>query len=273
MRLSKDSNTSSRLPSYVDTLQAKGRLTFTAREAIKTIKITQIAFNRSAERLISKKRLIHPSRGFYVIVPVEHQLAGAPPVSWFIEELMKFHQQPYYVGLLTAAALHGAAHQSPQEFQVITTKALRPIRAGRARIGFLTKKWVDRTPSQMVRTPYGDIPVSTPEATAFDLVQYVRRAGRLSNVATTLIELSEKMDSKKLPTAADACGEVTVAQRLGYLLENFVGKKLTRELHQWVENQRPSFTPLRPNWKSELPQPLKIERWHLVVNDQVEPDV
>jgi hypothetical protein len=37
----------------------------------------------------------------------------------------------YYAGLLSAAQLHGAAHQRPQEFQVFLAKNRRPIRCGR----------------------------------------------------------------------------------------------------------------------------------------------
>jgi hypothetical protein len=33
---------------------------------------------------------------------------------------MKYLGREYYVGLLNAAALHGSAHQQPQEFTVIT---------------------------------------------------------------------------------------------------------------------------------------------------------
>lgn len=265
---------STRLIEYLDTLQDKGRLTFTKAEATRTLNLSQIAFNRAAERLIAKKQLIHPSRGFFVIVPAEYRSAGAPPISWFINEFMKFHEQPYYVGVLSAASLHGAAHQAPQEFQVVTNAPLRPIRAGRARVHFLTKKWIERTPTQPIRTPYGDIPISTPEATAFDLVQYVHRAGHLSNVATVLIELSEKLDSKKLAAAAKACGEITAAQRVGYLLDAFATPKLTLNLHNWLEKCRPALTLLRPNWKPpKSMQPRKDDKWHLVVNEDMEPDV
>ena len=34
---------------------------------------------------------------------------------------MEFIAKPYYVGLLSAAALYGVAHQQPQEFFIITT--------------------------------------------------------------------------------------------------------------------------------------------------------
>ena len=112
------------------------------------------------------------------------------------------------------------------------------------------------------------------EATAFDLVQYVHRAGQLSNVATVLIELAEKIDAKKLADAAEACSEITVAQRVGYLLDTFASPKLTRDLHAWVESRRPGFTALRPNWKPpSAPPPERKEKWRLVVNEHVEPDV
>jgi len=267
-----------RLSDFLETLQDKGRLTFIKSDAQKVLSISQIAFNRAAERLIKKRRLIHPSRGFFVIVPAEFRSAGAPPVSWFINDLMKFHERPYYVGLLSAAAFFGAAHQSPQEFQVVTNAALRPIRAGRAKINFLTKKLMERTPTQPIRTPFGDIQVSTPEATAFDLVQYAGRSGHLSNVATVMIELAEKLDPKRLLTAAHACGEITVAQRVGYLLDTYamevVDKNLTAGLHAWLERYSPAYTSLRPNWKSpQLRRMEKNEKWRLIVNETIEPDL
>jgi len=47
----------------------------------------------------------------YVLVPLEYLHAGAPPPSWFIDDLMKAMERPYYVGLLSAAGIHGASHQ------------------------------------------------------------------------------------------------------------------------------------------------------------------
>ncbi|MET0637788.1 MAG: type IV toxin-antitoxin system AbiEi family antitoxin [Chitinophagaceae bacterium] len=47
----------------------------------------------------------------------------------------------YYVGLLSAAALYGAAHQQPMEFFVITEKpALRNIKSKKLKINFYVKK-------------------------------------------------------------------------------------------------------------------------------------
>ena len=98
-------------------------------------------------------------------------------------------KQRYYVGLLSAAALHGAAHQAPHEFQVVTDKPTRAMVLGNARIFFITKKGMANTPTVPIKTPTGDVRVSTPEATALDLVRYPQHAGSLSNVATVLADL------------------------------------------------------------------------------------
>ena len=70
----------------------------------------------------------------------------------------------YYVGLLSGAELHGAAHQR-----------LRPVVVGRNRIRFFLKKDLARTPVELVKTTSGRMRVSTPEATALDLVRFYDR--------------------------------------------------------------------------------------------------
>jgi hypothetical protein len=94
-----------------------------------------VAIEAALRRLKRRGRIASPRRGFYVLVPVEYREAGCPPVSWFIDDLMRFLKQPDYVGLLSAAAIHGAAHQQPMLFQVVTDRPSRPVRVGRVRIG------------------------------------------------------------------------------------------------------------------------------------------
>jgi predicted transcriptional regulator of viral defense system len=104
----------------VDSYQAAGRYVLAREQALETLGVSDDALKKSVQRLVAKRRLAIPRRGFFVIVPIEYRHAGAPPPSWFIDELMKFCGRRYYVGLLSAAALYGAAHQQPQEFQVVT---------------------------------------------------------------------------------------------------------------------------------------------------------
>ena len=115
---------------------------------------------------------------------------------------------PYYVGLLTAAAQHGASHQHPQEFQVVTDRSVRPLTASRIKIRFFASQYVKRAAVVDVKTPTGLTSVSTPETTAIDLVRFVKAAGYLDNVATVLSELAPSLDPKKLLTAVRLVDDV-----------------------------------------------------------------
>ena len=124
------------LAAFVDGLQAQGRYTFTRSEATGAQGRSEVALKAALQRLKRQGRIASPRRGFYVLVPLEYREAGGPSASWFIGDLMRFLGQPYYVGLLSAAAIHGAAHQQPMVFQVITDRPTRPAGAGRVRIEF-----------------------------------------------------------------------------------------------------------------------------------------
>ncbi len=64
-------------------------------------------------------------RGFYVIVPTHYMLRGVVPPLYYVDQLMNYLGKPYYVSLLSAAELLGAAHQRPQTLS-ITTRLPQP---------------------------------------------------------------------------------------------------------------------------------------------------
>jgi predicted transcriptional regulator of viral defense system len=253
---------------YVDTLQAEGRYTFHRNEASHALRINGSTFARAAARLSAKGRILALRRGFYVIVPIEYRAMGAPPPPWYIDEFMRYLGRPYYVGVLSAAALYGAAHEQPQEFQVVTGVPQRPMLAGRARIRFLAKKHYERIPTAKLKTEAGFMLVSTPEATAIDLLRYVSAAGGLGSVATVLAELAERIDGRKLVEAARIDGELAYSQRLGYILERIGAGDRAAALAQWIESRKPRNTPLRPG-KSIRGRPVD-RRFGVIVNEDIE---
>lgn len=259
-----------RLSAFVDSLQGRGRYTFDRAEALQELGSTPEALEAAVRRLAAKGRLAVPRRGFYVVVPAEYRSAGAPPADWFIADLMRFEGQPYYVGLLSAAALHGAAHQQPQEFQVVTDRPLRPAKAGLVRIRFFTKATAGSTPVVDMKTQTGTMRVSTPEATALDLVRYVKRAGHLDNVATVLAELAERLDARGLLAVARKDVEIAHVQRLGHLLEAVGAAATAKPMAAWISAQRPRRALLRPG------SPRRVReydpRWRVSVNEHVEVD-
>ena len=183
---------------------------------------------------------------------------------------MKRLERPYYVGLLSAAEYHGAAHQRPQALQVFLETVRRPIVCGRVRVMFLARKRLQAVPVQTVNTPRGGLLISSPELTAVDLVGYEQQAGGLNLVATVLTELSEKIDPAKLVAAADAA-PIAWAQRLGYLLEHVGSAAKTGPLQEHVRAQVRNTTPLAPGRAFKNSQ--RDPRWKVYVNAAVETDL
>lgn len=220
-------------------------------------------------RLAKAGRLIVPHAGFYVIVDAQHRAAGTLPPEWFVPELMKALGRPYYVGLLSAAQIHGAAHHRPQVFQVvIPARALRPIRAGNASIRFYGKGLFGLSETVEAKTHAGMIRVATPGTTAWDLVRYFKAAGGLENVITVLSELGEKLDAKGLRATALRHGDKLVTQRLGYLLDRAGWSSLTKGLADWIaEAPWRRLDPAAP-----ADQARKSRKWRLLVNAQLEPE-
>jgi predicted transcriptional regulator of viral defense system len=258
------------LAAFVEDLQARGRYTFTRTEAASALERSDAALRAALRRLKQRGRIASPRRGFYVLIPLEYREAGSPPASWFIDDLMRFLGQPYYVGLLSAAAVHGAAHQQPMAFQVVTDRPTRPARTGRVRIEFHMRRHLESTPVLSVQTETGSMRVSTPEATAYDLVRFAPAAGHLSNVATVLGELAEKLDPIVLVELAPSYA-VPEVQRLGFLLERVGEPALAASLAAWLESRRHRPVLLAPRQAGgEVPPD---PRWRVIPNEPVEADL
>jgi len=255
---------------YVTDLLGRGRYTFTTAQAKTQLGLSEMAAQAALRRLKRKGVLADPARGFHVIVPPEYRHLGCLPASEFVPELMAFLRAPYYAGLLTAAEIHGAAHHKPQVFQVVTDRNRRALGAGRVRIELIAKAGVEATPTVETVTDRGYLRVSTPEATAFDLLIYPRHAGGLDNAATVLAELADKLDPTRLVQTA-ARAPMTAVQRTGFLLELVGQPKLAEPLAQIVASGAPAFAPLRPG--RPMQGARRDRRWRLAVNVEVEPEV
>ena len=173
---------------------------------------------QALRRLGIKGEVASPARGFHVVVPPEYRRIGCLPPDQFIPALMAYWNRKYYVGLLSAAQYHGAAHHRPQEFQVVVEKNRPEIACGSVRVTFVARGDIGTVPVREFNTPRGTVRVSTPEATAIDLVGYMRRSGGIDRVAGVLLELGEALDSARLVDAT-RCSSVQWAQRLGFLLD------------------------------------------------------
>jgi len=84
-----------KLSSHLTNLQASDRLVFSRQEAEQALGIEHRPFLDMAARLQKKGRLLHPRRGFYVIVSPQFMSWGSPPPAWFIDDQIRQERCSY----------------------------------------------------------------------------------------------------------------------------------------------------------------------------------
>ena len=224
-------NEESRVSDLIDNFQRRGLYGFDRSKVEQALPVSPAAVGKSLERLASKGRVKRIRKNFHAIIPVEFASQGIPPFDWFLDDLMRSLDLPYYIGLLSAAALYGSAHQQVQQLQVVIPRQERSIKLSSLTIRFFRKHDFTSTPIQSRKGHSGMLPVSSPEATALDLIRYARQIGGLDAVLTVLSELSESLQPEKLAAAAAIESETAQIQRLGWLLDLLGQNTLADALH------------------------------------------
>ena len=138
------------------------------------------------------------------------------------------------------------------------------------RVAFVARKRLTDVPVQSFNTPRGMVLVSSPEATALDLVGYAHHAGGLGQVATVLSELAERIDPEKLAAVAQTA-PVQWAQRLGYLLDHLGFAAKTPALREYVRAHAKQSTVLLT--KAPPKSSRRNRGWKLCVNADVEAEL
>jgi predicted transcriptional regulator of viral defense system len=184
--------------------------------------------------------------------------------------MMRHLGRPYYIALLTAAAFHGAAHQAPQVFQVMTdfASSLGTRQFGRQRLRFYSSKHVGDDPTDRISVPTGYALLATKETTVVDLVSRPREAAGHDNVATILKELGA-LQGSALARTASRRGRALV-RRVGWLVERFGQVDDLEALRQAARVDLGEQTLLDPAG----PKHGRADRvWAIRVNRTIEPDL
>ncbi len=251
-----------------DFLLSRGRHSFTLAEARDVLASDDAAVRKGLERLAHKGQVFSPSRSFYVVVPPEFRSWRSVPAAHFIDDLMTFLGRCYYVALLSAAELHGAAHQAPQVFQVMVDRHLRDRDIGRVRLRFFTNAHVAGAPVEQRNVPTGQVRLSTRELTAVDLVEHPSSGGGTDNVATVLAELGP-LDGALL-AAAGAHRARSVTRRLGWMIAFVAAEVDLDPLRELAAPSEGAPTDLRAGGARRGP----LDRaWNVRVNVQLDPDL
>jgi predicted transcriptional regulator of viral defense system len=241
---------------WIENLEKKGRISFSLNQLEDELpSYSGVAIKSALRRLSKKGKIVSFHKGFYLIISAQYANRGILPAALFMDNFMKYLNRPYYVGLLSAAALYGAAHQQPQEYF------------------FISKSNIESRLLKERKTESGYLKVSSPVLTASDLVQFEKRSGGITRVATVLTELIEEMDPKEFDPIFFTSTPSTAIQRLGYLIERVLNnEKLANELFEASQKNGIDF--FRIPLKASAPTKgfLSDNRWKVIVNAEIEID-
>lgn len=204
---------------FIEHRQALGLAHFTLTELTTASGLSRQAARQQLDHLHGLVTRVSARQEFFLIISPEQRPMGAPPVFWWLDAFFKTRKRPYYVGLLSAAAEQGSAHQAVQAVQVMTDHPMRPLAVGRLRVQFFVKKRLLEVPAIPLEQAHAPLLLSTPEATALDLLRYANRIGGVSRAAEVIEKLLERFKKGGLQKALLAESEASNVQRLGYVLQ------------------------------------------------------
>lgn len=250
---------------FIQETRAKGRLTFSTRDVAQNAGSPGRALDAALRRQALSGSVTRVSRGLFLIVPPEHRSAGAPPVEWWLDDLMAHLGLPYYLGLLSAAEAHGSSHFALMETQVVTDRWIRPIDVGQIRLRFFRKARLGSTPTEQRRNIWASLVISSPEATVLDLVH--RRVCGIGRTSTIVSDLMQSLGKRRLRRALAAADDTPAAQRLGFLLQHLGDEALAAVVERWLADRHPRMIDLEPGDPAGEASNM---RWHVRINARLE---
>ena len=226
------------------------------------------------KRLVDKNKIISVSKGFYIIIPPSYQNMGILPPAMFMDDLMQYLKRPYYVSLLSAASLHGAAHQQPQVHFVCTTlPSMRDTIKKGIQIKYISKRAFPESHLVQKKTESGYVYLSDPILTCIDLINYHKIIGGFNRAATVINELSEEISETEISSDILQLSTHANMQRLGYFWEYECDQAgLADALFKIMKEQRTSFKTYKLNPSGRLQKQNIQNRWKINVNTKIEID-
>ena len=236
------------LSTLLDEAERSGKLNLRTQDILARLPGLSLAALRQAlHRQQRRGRLVRLSRGsdHWLIVPLQHATAGAPPLeAWLDRYMSETLGIPYYVTLLSAAETYGASPYAVMVTQVMVPERRRAITVGRHEVVFHTRARIESMPTRWYETPDGRFKVGTPELTALELVERVALVGGMARVQDVLGELWASCTPEGLTAALEAMQEIPTAQRLGALLLLEDQNALASRVAAWLRDKPLRLVPL-----------------------------
>lgn len=264
-----------KISEWVNQQLAKGGFSFSLKYLHNVLpEKSELSIKFALKRLVDKGNIISISKGFYIIIPPAYQNLGILPPAMFMDDLMEYLKKSYYISLVSAAALHGAAHQQPQVHFVCTTlPSMRDTNKKGIQIKYVSKRNFPESHLTQKKTESGYVNVSDPILTCLDLINYHKTIGGFNRAATVINELSEEIAESEITNNTLHLAANANIHRLGYLWEyecDQVG--LANALFSIMKDRSGSFKTYKLNPSRDLQKQINRNRWNINVNTKIEID-
>lgn len=231
------------------------------------------AVRRELNRLVEKKEVVNLRKGFYLIIPPRYSNSQKLPLQLYSEKLFKYLKRKYYIGLYSAAKIHGASHQQTQrDYLIIETPKLNAIKKKNIDIQFHTTSNWPKNNIETKKSDAGIFKIASPALTFIDLIHYHTKIGGLSRMLASLEELTEELTEHDVQSLLEWYNHKSSIQRTGFILEELVGSNTFSELIYQHLKQQPFYPALLSPKKNEKPGSAD-NRWKIDVNVKLESDL
>lgn len=258
---------------YIKQLLSYEEYSFSLNEVIENSFKDDTAVKRELSRLIDKKEIVNLRKGFYLIIPPRYSHSQKLPLQLYADKLFKYLQRNYYIGLYSAAKIHGASHQQTQlDYLIIETPKLNDIRKKNFEIHFhSTGNWPKYNIEEK-KSDAGIFKVASPALTLVDLIHYHTKIGGLNRMLASLEELTEELLEQDIQSLLEWYDNKSTLQRTGFLLEELLGSNSFSHLIFQKLKQQPFYPILLSPKMNEKPGSVD-NRWKIDVNLILESDL
>ena len=259
--------------SYIKELVAVEEYSFSLEELRRNTDKSGASLKLELARLIAKKEILNLRKEFYLIITPRYSSFGKIPVQLYAEKLFKFLNRNYYLGLYSAARIHGAGHQQVQrEYLMIEQPKLGDIKKSNLDIRFLTTSNWPKSNLIKERSDAGEYQMSSPMLTAVDLIHHQSKLGGLNRMLAILEELLEEVNEEDLAKLLTWYSNRSSLQRLGFLMEELsTNETMSKKLFQHVR-ERPYY-PILLSPNSNQRSGAVDNRWKVDVNIKLDSDL
>jgi len=172
----------------------------------------------------------------------------------------------------SAAMFHGAAHQQPQEFYIISEKPKpRKISNDNFLINFTEKRNFPLIGIEDKKADTGYFKMSNIELTFLDLIYFEQSVGGYNRITSILEELSESINLAKMKEVVKNDFPLSVFQRAGFIAENTLANTKLAAVFENKLAKLNSKTVLLKS--SEEKNGEKNGKWNLIINTEIESDL